>query len=274
MRTMTKLKFNIVFIAVVAAIVFLNQAHDESESQKNQAANSAQQNQATAQPPASKPANRQTTSKISNWPMLDEDAGEKALAENLLAKNYYFVIDGSGSMHNIDCSGHYTKMEAAKIALIEFARNIPTDANIGVVAFDRNGTSERMPLQLNNAAAFSDAVRMVSYGGGTPLNSSINIALDKITEQGRKQLGYGEYNIIIVTDGAASEGEDPTSLVNEIINDSPILVHTIGFCLDENHSLNQPGRTYYKAANNIESLQQGLGEILAESEQFTVTDFQ
>ncbi len=266
---MKKFKFQLVLIVVIAFIVFMNQESEQPPSNQN----SSNQQQFGHKVDSS--TNQQaTTNKIGTWPMLQEDSSEQTLAENLLAKNYYFVIDGSGSMHNIECSDHYTKMEAAKIALIEFARNIPADANVGVVAFDRNGTSERMPLQLKNEGLYNTAVQQVSFGGGTPLYSSIEIALDKITEQGRKQLGYGEYNIIIVTDGAASQGEDPTMLVNEIINDSPILIHTIGFCLNENHSLNQPGRTYYKAANNIESLRQGLGEILAESEQFTVTDFQ
>lgn len=264
---MRKLKFklNLIIIIVVIAFVYFSQKSGKPASTPNIPI----QAQSSTGKSTNKPAKT-----INNWPMLKEDDSSNGVADNLLAKNYYFVIDGSGSMHNIDCSGHYTKMEAAKLALIEFARNIPEEANIGVVAFDRNGTSERMALQQKNTAMFSDAVRMVSYGGGTPLNSSINIALNKITEQGRKQLGYGEYNIIIVTDGAASEGEDPSNLVNNIINDTPILVHTIGFCLDENHSLNQPGRTYYKAASNLESLRQGLDDILAESEEFTVTDFQ
>lgn len=215
-----------------------------------------------------------TTNKAKAWPMLKEGQTEQEIANDLLAKNYYFVVDGSGSMDHSDCSGGLSKMQAAKNALVEFARNIPADANVGVVAFDRNGISERMPMQLKNETAFNDAVQGVYQGSGTPLHSSIDIAFNKITEQGRKQLGYGEYNIIIVTDGAASSGEDPTNLVNEIINNSPVLIHTIGFCLDDNHSLNQEGRTYYKAADNIESMRQGLDDILAESEQFTVTDFQ
>ncbi|THB75135.1 MAG: VWA domain-containing protein [Gammaproteobacteria bacterium] len=269
---MRKFKFKFFIFAAIAIFVIAHQDWDDSSNQTKQTQISSQSAARSAL--AQQGQNSKTTNRIANWPMLKDDESGQTVANNLLAKNYYFVVDGSGSMHNIECSDHYTKMEAAKIALTEFARNIPTDANVGVVAFDRKGTSERMALQPKNESAFNTAVQQVTYGGGTPLLSSIDIALQKITEQGRRQLGYGEYNIIIVTDGAASEGQDPTPLVNEIINESPVLIHTIGFCLNENHSLNQPGRTYYKAANNIESLRQGLGDILAESEQFTVTDFQ
>ncbi len=264
---MRKFKFNLVIFIIIAVIVFFNQDWDDSSSTKPQA--QPQIVQKTIKPsPAAKP-----DIQLAPWPMLNKDAADQQISDNLAAKNYYFVIDGSGSMRNIDCSGAYSKMDAAKIALTEFARNIPNEANIGIVAFDRNSISERLALQQKNEGEFNYAVQQIGYGGGTPLQSAIDIAYTKVTEQGRKQLGYGEYNIIVVTDGAASEGEDPTRVINRIIDNTPILVHTIGFCLGEDHSLNQPGRTFYKAANNIESLRQGLDDILAESEEFTITDF-
>lgn len=263
---MKKFKLNLVIFAVIAVIVFLNQDWEDQPSSPQTPAKPLQQ-------AAKQPSPAKISQGMKSWPMLNKDGTEQQIAENLMAKNYYFVIDGSGSMRNIDCSGAYSKMDAAKIALTEFARNIPADANVGIVAFDRNSISERLPIKQKNEGEINYAVQQIGYGGGTPLHSAIDIAFTKVTEQGRKQLGYGEYNIIVVTDGAASEGQDPTRVVNRIIDNTPILVHTIGFCLGEDHSLNQPGRTFYKAANNVEGLRQGLDDILAESEQFTVTDF-
>jgi hypothetical protein len=50
-------------------------------------------------------------------------------------------------------------------------------------------------------------------------------------------------------------------------------VQTIGFCIGPKHSLNQAGRTIYRAADNPAELRQGLADVLAEAPQFTVTEF-
>ena len=111
-------------------------------------------------------------------------------------------------------------------------------------------------------------------GSGTPLTRAVQMAYELLTEQAGKQLGYGEYHMVIVTDGAANQPEKLTQTVNAVLTHSPIIMSTIGFCIAETHSLNQPGRTIYKAADNPEALRQGLQDILAESESFEdVTEF-
>ena len=88
------------------------------------------------------------------------------------------------------------------------------------------------------------------------------------TEQGRRQLGYGEYTIVVVTDGYANSISRLKGVVDKILSKSPITIYSIGFCIGEEHSLNQPGRTIYKSADNPEQLQKGLQDVLAESETF------
>ena len=61
--------------------------------------------------------------------------------------------------------------------------------------------------------------------------------------------------------------------LNTLLKESPIVLHTIGFCIDSKHALNQAGRTIYKAADNPEALRQGLSDVLAEAPQFAVTKF-
>jgi hypothetical protein len=87
------------------------------------------------------------------------------------------------------------------------------------------------------------------------------------------QLGYGEYHLVVVTDGEANQGEDPRAIVDVITRKSPIVVHTIGFCIGQNHSLNQPGKTVYRAADNPEDLERGLAEVLAEAPSFDAQSF-
>ena len=94
-----------------------------------------------------------------------------------------------------------------------------------------------------------------------------------LIRQGRRQLGYGEYHLIVVTDGQASSGQDPTGVVDEILASSPVVIHTIGFCIGEDHSLNQKGRVLYRTAQNAAELREGLEQVLAEAPDFTVTQF-
>jgi hypothetical protein len=99
------------------------------------------------------------------------------------------------------------------------------------------------------------------------------MARSKIEYQARRQLGYGEYHMVVVTDGEASRYEDPRSIVDSIIATTPIVLHTIGFCIDARHSLNQPGRILYRQANDLEGLRKGLQDVLAEAPRFTVLQF-
>lgn len=205
------------------------------------------------------------------WPPALDQAS--AVSKDLFAKNYYVVLDGSGSMKDSACSGNQSKMEAAKSAVAAFAASVPVDANLGLQVFDNRGVREWLPLGTGNRERFTQLVNQVGPTGNTPLRDSIDQAYAKLLIQGRKQLGYGEYHLVIVTDGEANAGQDPTVSVNAMLKESPVVLHTIGFCIGGNHSLNQAGRTIYKAADNPDALRQGLADVLAESPTFSVSKF-
>lgn len=205
------------------------------------------------------------------WPPASSQA--TTVSADLFAGNYYIVLDASGSMAHSGCSGNQTKLEVAKAALASFAASLPANANLGLQVFDRRGVNEWLPFGSNNREQFVALLRKVDADGGTPLLNAVTQAYAKLLAQGRKQLGYGEYHLVIVTDGEADNGQDPTSAVNTLLKESPIVLHTIGFCIDSKHALNQAGRTIYKAADNPEALRQGLSDVLAEAPQFAVTKF-
>ncbi|MHC1725222.1 MAG: VWA domain-containing protein [Syntrophobacteraceae bacterium] len=208
------------------------------------------------------------------WPPPQKDGVEVTLAGSLLAKNYYVVLDSSGSMREYKCSGNMTKSQAAKTALAHFARTVPKDANLGLCVFDGSGINEKIPLGLENREGFISAVNGTVPGNGTPLLDAIRLAYIKLEHAARLQAGYGEYHLVVVTDGQAEPAsQDPTPIVRRILDTSPIVIHTIGFCIGTNHSLNQPRLTIYRAADNPGELQQGLEEVLAESPHFDVTGF-
>ena len=90
----------------------------------------------------------------------------------------------------------------------------------------------------------------INVNSSMEMSLGITLGLQALTAQAQKQLGYGEYNIIVVTDGQHSAGYNPDAIVSELIEETPIVIHTIGFCLSNNHTLNRKGHTIYKAANN------------------------
>ena len=200
------------------------------------------------------------------WPPPVPEGTRVELAANLLAKNYYVLLDGSGSMIEHHCSGDRSKTEVAKEAIRKFGQMVPADANLGLFAFDQSGITERVPLGIDNREQFYVALEKVGADSGTPLSTAIARARDALIAQAERQLGYGEYHLVIVTDGEANSGYDPTDVVNEIVAKTPIVIHTIGFCIGERHSLNQPGKIFYTDAQSPEDLRRALQNVLAESE--------
>jgi len=206
------------------------------------------------------------------WPFLGKAENSNSAA-NLLAANFYVVFDGSGSMNSNSCGGGFAKIDAAKKAMAAFVQAMPADANVGLVVFDSSGTKERASLDQKNRDQVQQEVVQVIAGGGTPLSTAIDIAYDRLTAKARDQLAYGDYHLVVITDGQASSGYDPSPVLEKILKESPVIVQTIGFCIDDDHALNQQGRTIYKTAQDFESLKQGLESVLAEAPDFAVAEF-
>ncbi|MBI5248764.1 MAG: VWA domain-containing protein [Desulfomonile tiedjei] len=212
----------------------------------------------------------------SPWPFFAKDGQEQELADKLTAKNFILIFDGSGSMGESTCTGSsdpsVNKCDVAKKAVLEWSKSVPEDANIGFIAFHQEGWSQ---LNLDNRSReeFAKIVKKIRPGGGTPLGESFRLADEMLTKQGKRQLGYGEYVIVAVTDGQATDLKVLQDRVRGILAKSPIIIYTIGFCIGDDHALNQKGRTFYRTAHNPEALRQGLHEVLAEAESFDVTRF-
>lgn len=199
------------------------------------------------------------------WPPPSITEDVEVDLKNAGAKNYYIIFDGSGSMAG-------EKIEIAKKAFVRFIKSIPDKSNIGLTSFDANGFHERAPLGSPKNKIIEE-VNKIRAGGNTPLGGCIEIAYQKLGLQAKKQMGYGEYTLIILTDGQATDGSKMGEAVDLILKETPIAIHTIGLKIGTGHALNQPGRIYYKAAENSEELSKGLESVLAETENFTVTDF-
>ena len=195
-------------------------------------------------------------------------------AEVSLARNFYFIFDGSGSMKSKPggaCRGDQrssTKLQGAQRAVHEFLAKVPDDVNIGLYVFDRDDRREVVALDTGNRDRFLHAIDNIQAGGGTPLAPAIHFGTDQLVEQYQRQLGYGEYRLVVVTDGRADEIPEAARYAAHF----GMPIYAIGLCIDDDHPLRRYAVSY-RAADSFEDLAKGLEETLAELPDFDVTDF-
>ncbi|MDP2932715.1 MAG: VWA domain-containing protein [bacterium] len=249
----------ILTLFVVVSLCFLGCEQTPPPQNLNRQANQA----------SSKEAKSTAASGI--WPYLAERQPD-VVQPNLTAKNYVLIFDGSGSMDKSDCSDGRRKIDVAKEAVIEWYKTIPPEANVGLVAFHGKWTTLDLTSK-KDATNFISAINSIRPDGNTPLATAVKLSYGMLTKQAQRQLGYGEYVIVAVTDGENNDQRE--SLKEWVIHvlQTPINIYTIGFCIKGSHSLNQPGRTIYREANNPQELRKGLQEVLAESEKFDLNVF-
>jgi len=200
---------------------------------------------------------------------FDESSGEASVD-----KNFYFLFDVSGSMEEY-CAGK-PKIDGAKAAIFEFLKKVPDNVNIGLLFFgvnnDQYGIQEMVPLGMNNKDEFYNKISVVEPQGGTPLANATYFGMSRLVEQYKKQLGYGEYRLIVITDGIASYPDDFKKQLIELKKYPFIALYGIGLCIDGRHMLKSYSLSYTDA-NNYEELGKALVETIAESEDFDPDDF-
>jgi len=202
--------------------------------------------------------------------IAEGEAGEASLT-----RNFYFIMDGSGSMRertSNQCGGDQkfnNKIEGADWAIKQFLESVPEDVNIGLYVFDSVGQREVVALGTGNRDEFTNAVDNIQAAGGTPLAEAIRYGTDQLVSRYRKQLGYGEFRLVVVTDGIADD--IPQAALYAAKYGIPI--YTIGLCVDQNHPLRQFSVSY-RAADNFADLSQGLQDTLAELPDFDKAHFE
>ncbi len=199
------------------------------------------------------------------WPSVIEDAQltsgpDFSLSKDPFTTNIVVAVDTSGSMGG-ECSGS-RKIDSAKTAIRTFLRSLPADAAIGVVEFG-NSTGVVEPLAFDNIELVSSSVNALSSGGGTPMTNGIQISYNELVRRGVKQQGYGYYHLIVLGDGAPDNTRSTVKELDRIAMETPINVHTIGFCADLG-VLDREG-VQYREASNAKDLVSAFSAVLAES---------
>ena len=181
--------------------------------------------------------------------------------------NIVVILDASGSMQD-KFSGDRTKskMEAAKAALQEVLSKIPDDTHIGLLVF--SGANIRnewiYPLGPKDTQKLTAAIHLPQPGGNTPLGKYIRIGANRLLEQREKQYNYGNYRLLVVTDGEASDADKVKHYTPEILN-RQIRVDVIGVDMKTDHMLANVVDSYRKADNPGE-LVAAVSQILAETD--------
>jgi Ca-activated chloride channel family protein len=192
-----------------------------------------------------------------------------------LKRNFYFVFDGSGSMKDPAPSSDggdtnfRSKILGAKWAVREFLKNVPKDVNLGLFVFDKNGERQVIPLGPNNRAEFLAAIDRIQAQGATPLGDAINQGATALADQYRRQMGYGDYRLIVITDGEATDRLN-NGIAKAIKFSIPI--YTIGFGIGPNHSLRKYSIAY-RSADSAKQVESALEDAAAELDVFDPPTF-
>ena len=180
--------------------------------------------------------------------------------------NIVVILDASGSMQE-KFSGDQTKskMEAAKAALLEVLSKVPDDTHIGILVFSGANIQNEWvyPLGPKDTQKLTTAIQLPQPSGNTPLGRYIRIGANRLLEQRENQYNYGNYQLLVVTDGEASDADKVRHYTPEILN-RQIRVDVIGVDMTTNHMLANVVDSYRKADNPGE-LVAAVSEILAET---------
>ncbi|MYA99469.1 VWA domain-containing protein [Candidatus Poribacteria bacterium] len=180
--------------------------------------------------------------------------------------NIVVILDASGSMQD-KFSGDRTKskMEAAKAALQEVLSKVPDDTHIGLLVF--SGANIRnewvYPLGPKDTQQLIAAIHLPQPSGNTPLGKYIRIGANRLLEQREKQYNYGNYRLLVVTDGEASDTDKVKHYTPAILN-RQIRIDVIGVDMKTDHMLANVVDGYRKADNPGE-LVAAVSQILAET---------
>ena len=180
--------------------------------------------------------------------------------------NIVVILDASGSMQD-KFSGDRTKskMEAAKAALQEVLSKVPDDTQIGLLVFSGANIQNDWvyPLGPKDTQKLIAAIHLPQPSGNTPLGKYIRIGANRLLDQREKQYNYGNYRLLVVTDGEASDADKVKYYTPEILN-RQIRIDVIGVDMKTDHMLAKVVDSYRKADNPGE-LVAAVSQILAET---------
>lgn len=176
--------------------------------------------------------------------------------------NIVVVVDSSGSMNDPMTGTRTSRMAIAKTAMKSVLSHVGSDTNIGIVTFHDNVKRWTYPIGVKNDAQINAAIDAMHAAGRTPLGAYIKIGADALLKEREKQMGYGSYRLLVVTDGFA----DDAALVEKYVPDvlaRGITLDVIGVDMQQDHTLASKASSY-RRGNNPDELERSIKEVFAE----------
>lgn len=192
--------------------------------------------------------------------------GQTAPEQSVYYDNIVVVVDASGSMSYNMSGTKIAKLSFAKSALQTVLAQVGDTTQIGIVVFGKVPNEWVYNLGTKDNAKLKAAIDSIECGGGTPLGTYIKRGADVLVQQRQKQMGYGSYRLLIITDGEADGGTESSymsSYTTEIIRRG-ITVDVIGVDMKQDHALAAMVGTRYRTANAPETLTSAMKEVFSE----------
>jgi uncharacterized protein YegL len=175
------------------------------------------------------------------------------------------LLDDSGSMKTVmPDSGKQPRMSVAKSALTRVVSQLPEGTKFGLLLMNgaRANQGWLVPLAPLDRASAIAKIEKVQAEGGTPLGQSMKTAMDELLAL-RSKVPYGDYRLLVVTDGEATDRNVLEMYLPDMISRG-VIVDVIGVDMRSEHSLAKRTHSYRKA-NDAASFEKALTEIFAES---------
>lgn len=175
------------------------------------------------------------------------------------AKNVVVVVDDSGSMADRMREGT-ERMQAAKQALQTVLNNLPQESKVGILALNQGWI---IPLEKLDRSKSTSRINRLKARGGTLLGENMKVAADALMALREDQV-YGEYTLLVVTDGEANDPDYLAHVLPDIMTRG-FNVDVIGVDMVSDHSLATRVHNY-RRADDVSSLKTAIEESLAESD--------
>lgn len=179
------------------------------------------------------------------------------------AEHVVILLDASMSM-TTDMTPDQTRMDAAKAAIGRVVEGLPDGVPLGLVAFTTEGRTEWFhPMGPLDKARFREGLAAIEPGGGTPLGAYIEVAANALLKARKASEGFGEYRLIVVTDG---EAEDPDRMeaAAQALLARGIVLDVVGVQMETDHSLARMAQSY-RNADDAGALERAVSALLAET---------
>jgi len=171
------------------------------------------------------------------------------------------VVDLSGSMGDEMGDSGKRKIDAAKQALRVVVPQIPSATWVGIVVTpDGQWPYALAPL---DRAKVLDAINALDINGGTPIMRHVKLGADRLLAERQKQFGYGNYQLLVVTDGQETENEGLVEPYARDVRQRGLTFDVIGVAMSEDHALKRYANSYRDPADPS-SLERAVREVLAE----------